>query len=115
MPGAVMVEGVTPALNEDVVSRLSDGEPEWLRERRSHAWSVYETTPMPTTRLEEWRYTDLAKKLKLDGLRLPNGRPASDDRATWPERLRASLDEDKDASGHLVLIDGRVVHADLEH
>src|SRR5687767_5922110 len=37
------------------------GEPEWMAERRREAWEVYRETPMPTTRTEEWRYTDLAK------------------------------------------------------
>jgi len=42
----------------------------WLNEKRSHAWSVYENTPMPTTKSEEWRYTDLTKLLSLEHLNL---------------------------------------------
>jgi Fe-S cluster assembly protein SufD len=107
-------EGVTAAFNADAVERLSVGEPTWLAERRSHAWSVYESTPVPSTRLEEWRYTDLKKKLSWDTLRLADAEPAPDDAAKWPKSLRAAMDEDHDASGHIVLIDGHVVHADLD-
>lgn len=108
------VEGVTSALNAGAVERLSDGEPAWLAERRADAWAVYERTPMPSTRLEEWRYTDLKKKLDLGRLGLPNAKRAPDDRKKWPERLRETMDEDKEASGHLVIIDGHVVHADVD-
>jgi Fe-S cluster assembly protein SufD len=107
-------EGVTEALNAGAVERVSLGEPEWLRELRMHAWDVYQQTPMPTTRLEEWRYTDLKKTLDLDALRLSDADTAPDDPSAWPERLRATMDEDRDASGRIVIIDGHVVHAELD-
>lgn len=37
------------------------GEPDWMAGRRRRAWQVYRETPMPTTRDEAWRYTDLSK------------------------------------------------------
>ena len=37
------------------------GEPDWMAERRRRAWEVYQEMPMPTTKTEEWRYTDLSK------------------------------------------------------
>jgi Fe-S cluster assembly protein SufD len=114
MTQALAVEGVTSALNADAVARLADGEPAWLAERRSQAWEVYERTPMPSTRLEEWRYTDLKKKLELDRLSLPGMAVAPDDPKKWPKRLREAMDEDHEASGHLVIIDGHVVHADVD-
>jgi len=107
------VEGVTAALSHEAVARIFENEPQWLAERRRHAWSVYERTPMPTTRLEEWRYTDLRKKLDLEALHLPEAARAPDDPKAWPERLREAMDEDHDASGHIVVVDGHVVHADL--
>jgi Fe-S cluster assembly protein SufD len=109
-----LMEGVTQALNPAAVERISLGEPEWLRDRRMHAWDVYERTPMPTTRLEEWRYTDLRRKLDLDALRLSEAETAPDDPDAWPRRLRETMDDDREASGHIVIIDGHVVHADLE-
>jgi len=105
---------VTSALNPAAVERIGMSEPEWLRERRAHAWDVYERTPMPTIRLEEWRYTNLKKKLDLDSLQLSDAEAMSDDASTWPERLRAAMDEDRAASGHIVIIDGHVVHADVD-
>ncbi|MBS1271608.1 MAG: hypothetical protein MAGBODY4_00740 [Candidatus Marinimicrobia bacterium] len=42
--------------------RLSEvkGEPDWVRERRENAWSAWEDLPMPTTKDEEWRRTDIS-------------------------------------------------------
>ena len=111
---AGLMEGVTDALNQEAVEKLSADEPIWLRERRAHAWDVYERTPMPTTRLEEWRYTDLRRKLDLDALHLSAAQTAPDDPSAWPEALRAAMDEDREASGHIVVIDGHVVHADID-
>ncbi|MBA2565882.1 MAG: Fe-S cluster assembly protein SufD [Gemmatimonadetes bacterium] len=33
----------------------------WLRERRLRAWDVYAALPVPDTRSEAWRYTDLSR------------------------------------------------------
>lgn len=113
-PGVVTAEeGVTAALNREAVEARAAGEPEWLVERRLHAWSVYAATPMPTTRLEEWRYTDLSRVLKLDPLELADG-SAVDAGASLPGGLSAAMDEDEAASGHLVLVDGTVVRSDLD-
>jgi Fe-S cluster assembly protein SufD len=109
----VAPEGVTAALNAEAVEAISASEPAWLQERRAHAWAVYEATPMPTTKLEQWRYTDLKKKLALASLRLPEAARAPDDPAAWPGPLRAAMEEDHEATGHIVIIDGHVVHADL--
>ena len=114
MSEALLTDGVTIALSAESVERVSRDEPTWLKERRSHAWSVYEATPMPPTKLEEWRYTDLSKKLDLETLSLSEAETAPDDPSAWPARLRATMDEDHAASGHIVFIDGHVVHADLD-
>jgi Fe-S cluster assembly protein SufD len=106
-------EGVTDAFNAAAVERMGASEPRWLRERRSHAWEVYERTPMPTTRSEEWRYTDLRRKLNLGALGCCTTPPAHDEFTSWPLRLREAMAQDREASGHLVIIDGRVVHADV--
>ena len=108
-----LMEGVTEALSAAAVERISLDEPTWLRERRLHAWDVYERTPMPTTKLEEWRYTDLRKKLDLEALRLIDRPAAPDDPAAWPAPLRRAMEEDHEASGHIVAIDGHVVHSDV--
>ena len=107
------VEGVTEVINLAAVEARSAGEPEWLKERRLHAWRVYEDTPMPTTKLEEWRYTDLSEKLKLGSLHLGSTQARPDDPASFPAGLREAMEQDDEASGHLVLIDGAVVHTDI--
>jgi Fe-S cluster assembly protein SufD len=106
-------EGVTDAFNRAAVERLAAESPVWLRERRLHAWSVYERTPLPTTHLEQWRYTDLRRRLKLDPLKLSAAERLPDDPSRWPAKLRAAMEEDREASGHIVLVNGRVVHADV--
>ncbi len=109
-----LMEGVTKAINGAAVGKVSTREPSWMRERRDHAWDVYERTPMPTTKLEEWRYTDLRKKLDLESLRLSSAATAPDDPTSWPMRLREAMALDREASGRLVLIDGHVVHTELD-
>ncbi|NJD10930.1 MAG: Fe-S cluster assembly protein SufD [Gemmatimonadetes bacterium] len=44
-------------------------EPAWLREQRALAFAAFERLPLPTTRSEEWRYTDPAQ-LRWDQVRL---------------------------------------------
>lgn len=132
-----LVEGVTDALNAAAVANLAAREPAWLKARREDAWSVYEQTPMPTTRLEAWRYTNLRKLLKLDSLALaahpggvpvpegasapegasvPEGTSAPEQGAlvSLPQRLEEAMAEDRAASGHVVELDGAVVHVDLD-
>ena len=113
-PVAGPTEGVTDHINRKAVEALSAQEPEWLKERRLHAWSVYERTPMPTRRLEEWRYTDLSRMLKLDRMSLL---PWSERRFTAgdaPTALSSAMPSDQEASGHVVDLDGSIAHVDLD-
>jgi Fe-S cluster assembly protein SufD len=113
-PDVITPEGVTERINRAAVETVAAGEPEWLRNRRLEAWASYERTPMPTTRLEEWRYTDLSRKLKLDGLA-----PVGLDGASvpfdgeLPGRLEEAMEADWDASGHLIEMDGSTASTDL--
>jgi Fe-S cluster assembly protein SufD len=111
---AAAPEGVTESLNRSRVETWSAPEPKWLRERRLHAWRIYEETPMPTTRLEEWRYTDLQKKLKLEALRWPKVVECEDDFSACPDGLQEAMRADRPASGHMWEIDGIVFHEDLD-
>lgn len=110
----VAPEGVTEAINRDAAVALSEGAPDWLRERRLSAWSVYERIPLPATKLEEWRYTDIKRALKLDALALagPAGRMLA--RNELPELMQTSMEEDPPGAGHLVQVDADVVHVDLD-
>lgn len=120
---AVKVEGAEEAssaeeetpipLDEDAVARISQGVPSWLSERRRHAWSVFEDTPLPSTRSEEWRYTDVSRLLDFADLRLATHGVLAEN-GSRPAKLTATMDEDHTASGHTLLIDGSVVSVDLE-
>jgi Fe-S cluster assembly protein SufD len=81
----VAIEGVTKAFHEDAFKARNQGGPIWLREWRAGAWRTYEATPLPTTRLEEWRYTD-PKLLKYDRVGLASltqYTPAPESEAQW--------------------------------
>ena len=106
-------EDIPSSLDGGAVERVSQGAPSWLSERRQHAWSVFEETPLPSTRSEEWRYTDVSRLLKFAELRVaPDG--ASGKGGTRPPGLTAAMDEDEAAAGHTMLVDGSVVHVDLD-
>ena len=111
---APVAEEDTPSsLDESAVESISRGAPSWLSERRRHAWSVFEDTPLPSTRSEEWRYTDVSRVVDFADLRLaPDGMPAEN--GSRPAGLTAAMEEDLAASGHAVLVDGNVVHVDLD-
>ena len=93
-------------------------EPEWLKTRRADACELYGSTPMPSTRSEEWRYTDLARKLPLDDLvpsaaALPGLVTLNGDGAV-PKPLRRAMAQDRDSSGRVIDIDGTVVSVELQ-
>ncbi len=111
---AAPVEGVTAALNRAAAEGLAAGAPEWLAKRRLAAWESYEATPMPTTRLEEWRYTDLRRLLDLEKLERLDWTEPNFARDTAPEEFRKAMDADTDSAGHLVEMDGAVAHVDLD-
>jgi Fe-S cluster assembly protein SufD len=87
------IEGITDAFNERALDARNDAGPSWLRDWRRGAWSAYEALPMPTTRLEEWRYTD-PSKLKYDKVGLASlAEVASvpDSSVTWLAERAASV------------------------
>ncbi len=108
---ATMERGAGRAMDRDAVVDRSLEDPVWLRAQRISAWERWEATPMPSTRSEEWRYTDIASKLRLDELVLAgeNGPPGP-----VPEMLRGAMDEDRDSLGQVVDVDGRVVSSELD-
>jgi Fe-S cluster assembly protein SufD len=114
MTDTALVDVAAGVVSPTGVERAAAGEPGWVAELRRSAWAVFEETPMPTTKLEEWRYTDLSRVLDLDRFSPSPARVAPDDPASWPDRLRATIDEDREAAGHIVLIDGHVVHTDID-
>lgn len=93
------------AFSRESVEKLSAdlNEPEWMREFRLKAWEAYQSVPMPTTKDEAWRRTDL-RRLKLDQIGPSvNGDVSADSEV--PDFLGAQLTEDK-AGGNLLQVDG---------
>jgi Fe-S cluster assembly protein SufD len=89
----VAIEGVTAAFNEESFNARNERGPGWLREWRTAAWRAYESLPMPTTRLEEWRYTD-PKRLKYDAVALADtaaGTPVPQTKKDWLLSRAASV------------------------
>ena len=102
-------EGITQAFNREAVATLAESDVQWLGERRLAAWNTYESLPLPTRQLEEWRYTDVAD-LKLDKVRLT--RAQSDTAKDIPGAARAMLDRGA-AAGHVLVVDSDVVEIRL--
>jgi len=50
---------IDPAVIDEIVR--AGNEPGWFADRRRQAWEVYRETPMPSTKEEHWRYTDITK------------------------------------------------------
>ena len=94
-----------PAFGSDALEALitRHGEPDWLAEERRAALRTYEATPWPTSRDENWRYTDLPR-FSIDGLGPVEG-PAEE---TVSERIRMRM-TDSDAEGILVHKNGALV------
>lgn len=93
--------------NRDAVVRLSASlnEPEWMLDLRLKAWEVFASLPIPTTREEAWRRTDI-RRFKLDSFGISlNGNGATG--ADIPGHLAAQLTDDA-AGGVLVEVNGLV-------
>lgn len=112
----IETEGVNAAFNAEAAERLALNGPDWLGELRREAWATYERTPLPTTNLEEWRYTEVSQ-LTLDAYRLAEapraGAPSRNGGAPGVAAAREML-EGKDAAGSVVLVDGMVVEVQLD-
>lgn len=92
MASTTTAEGVTAAFSRDTFEARNEGGPGWLRLKRSEAWDAYEGMPLPTTQLEEWRYTD-PSKLKWDKVRLASPAQTArvpDAEVEWLSSRRAS-------------------------
>ena len=105
-------ENTRRAIGGEAVLQAGAADPAWLRARREEAWEMYEATPLPSTRSEEWRYTDLARLLPLDGLE-PAAGVTMAGRAV-PDGLRRAMEQDRESAGRIVDVDGRVVSVELD-
>jgi Fe-S cluster assembly protein SufD len=94
-------ESLTPAAYEaELAAALAAPQPEPLRELRRRAAERFAELGFPTTRLEEWRFTNVAPVAKTRFAAAPQGYDrAAVERAIAPRRLAGSLE--------LVFVDGR--------
>ncbi|CAN5214731.1 Fe-S cluster assembly protein SufD [soil metagenome] len=89
-------------------------EPDWMALRRRHAWQVYRETPMPTTKDEAWRYTDLAKIPWQDlAMRDPNPPRPVTAPADLPAEIRSQLHVEEATAGWAVQSNGVQLYAEL--
>ncbi len=68
-------------------------EPSWLRARRKEAFGIFQATPLPTSRDEEWRRTDI-RAFKLDSFAPPAPKQAGPEDSASLQSLWQSM------SGH---------------
>jgi Fe-S cluster assembly protein SufD len=110
---------ITPAdvgvFSRDQVEMLTARklETEWLRDQRMRAHAVFAATPMPTTRLEDWRYTDIKKLLKLDAFSFAEERSPVAAADALPAGLRTLMDEAGESSARMAQVDASVVLREL--
>ncbi len=78
------------------------GEPEWVLKQRLEAWNYFDSLPMPSTKDEPWRRTDLRRfNLEAIGPYL-NGQATNE---AVPAYLGERLTKDE-TGGILVQVDG---------
>ena len=84
-------------------------EPRWMKEFRLSAFEAFEHLPLPTTRDEKWRRTDLSG-LKVDELTPFAEAPTG----PLPAGLRMTVDASGPRGGLLVQRNSIAVHTDLD-
>ncbi len=103
--------GVQGSLESWLQSRA---EPELLASRRREAWADWLAEPMPTRRMEEWRYTDIS------GLDPEAYAPASStgsrarSKDDLPGPVREVLDSDRKRSAVFIQHNGAVEHVRVD-
>jgi Fe-S cluster assembly protein SufD len=102
-----MESGFTREAVEQLSATLN--EPTWMREFRLEAFELYRSLPMPTTRDEPWRRTDIrALQLEAIGPLLNGAGGASEAPVKLP---MTSLDE---LAGMLLQVDGMTLRRELD-
>ncbi|HEX6122485.1 MAG TPA: SufD family Fe-S cluster assembly protein, partial [Ktedonobacterales bacterium] len=104
MSAPVAPRGFTEAAVTELIERRD--EPEWMRERRRAAWTIYQQLPMPSRTDEEWRRTDIGR-LRLDQL------PPYSPEGAANETLRPSAEREEAYGGFLGLRNGQPVETHL--
>ncbi|MDT7920942.1 MAG: Fe-S cluster assembly protein SufD [Meiothermus sp.] len=100
----------TSTLSRDLVLEVSQklGEPQWLQAKRLEAWETFAKLPYPTTRTEEWKYTDITEvPFEELPLELPKGSASEIPQAVKERLAQAQL------SGYAVFVGADLVHVEL--
>lgn len=94
--------------SRDAVIKLSASldEPEWMLAFRLASWEIYESLPVPTTKDEAWRRTDI-RRLKVDTLGISLNGVNGTNEPPAPKYLGEQLTDDV-AGGVLFEVDGVV-------
>ncbi|MGH7465778.1 MAG: SufB/SufD family protein, partial [Longimicrobiales bacterium] len=95
------------AYDQDTFDAHNHAGPTWLRAWRADSFRAFESLPLPTTALEEWRYTD-PKRLKWDRVRLAPDASTAAVPAAQAEWLRG-----RTASGRVLQVGTHIVQVEL--
>lgn len=104
---------LTSTLSQDLVKQVSQklNEPAWLLQKRLEAWQTFAKLSYPTTRTEEWKYTDITEvPFEELALELPKGLSLS------REQLPAAVQEriaQADLAGFAVFVGPDLVYVEL--
>lgn len=96
------------AWDEETFDAHNHAGPSWLRAWRTSSFRAFESQPLPTTALEEWRYTD-PKRLKWDKVRLAPGAST----AGVPQGMADWL-HGRTASGRVMQVGTHIVEVELD-
>jgi Fe-S cluster assembly scaffold protein SufB len=113
-PDKLLESGVFKRADVAAVSAKLN-EPDWLRQKRQTAWTLFEETPLPSPNDEDWRRTDL-RKVKWERFKLaePAGLAPVKALADLPEMIRDAVEENYAAAGRLVIANGQVIYGELD-
>ncbi|TMC89726.1 MAG: hypothetical protein E6J10_00810, partial [Chloroflexi bacterium] len=90
-----MANLITKGLSRDAVEALSrqKGEPEWMLQKRLHAWDVYEKTPAPLGRRGDLGTRRTVANFKFQELNPFVPSPLLDGDGSLPAAIEQSLKE----------------------
>ncbi|MBR9989985.1 MAG: Fe-S cluster assembly protein SufD [Gemmatimonadetes bacterium] len=108
MASTMTAPGTGAAWDQDRFDEHNHSGPSWLRDWRRDAFRDFEALPLPTTALEEWRYTD-PKRLKWDVVQLAAEASAAMVPASVAEWLR-----ERTASGRVLQVGAHIVQVELD-
>lgn len=100
---------LTSTLSRDLVTEVSKklGEPQWLLQKRLEAWNTFSKLSYPSTRTEEWKYTDISEvPFEQLGLEMPVGTSAI------PQAVQDRVAQ-ADLAGYAVFVGADLVHVEL--